>query len=252
MSGINEPGKVRCERCGAYFDANESVCPYCDLPYAPNQERDYMEHLGSIKKDMGKLGGEGKKAVKAELKESAHMIRVTVVVVLLIAAAVAVLGTVVMSQIEKREKEEYAKTKAAEEELDAMYEEGDYDGICEKIMSCEDEGVSIYTWDHYAFGKVIRNVGYARGVIEEIDGEPDEEWLEILLRYEAPVVYTDVNKDLTIDERAIIAEYAADVIEDYEKNFSPTQEEERAFKADVGHYGYVTSSTAEAYFEARQ
>ena len=46
---------VRCNGCGAMYDADYSYCPYCGRMNDPAAEREYMEHLEELRQDVEEL-----------------------------------------------------------------------------------------------------------------------------------------------------------------------------------------------------
>ena len=79
---------VRCQSCGAEFEAHEPKCPYCGTMYEPGAEAHYMEHLGDIREDMEDLSSLALSETGSELK---HAAKKTLKTLFIIAAAIALL-----------------------------------------------------------------------------------------------------------------------------------------------------------------
>ena len=71
-----------CRTCGAQFEASKVRCPYCGTAYAPAEEKEYMDGLEGIRKELDGHREDGAKSLKRGLG------KIAVIVILIISAIV--------------------------------------------------------------------------------------------------------------------------------------------------------------------
>ena len=77
---------IKCTSCGADYDASLRRCPYCGTATPEADEKEYMDKLEDVRRDLGEYGSEGSKELKLGLGKT---LRIMIVIVLAIAALIA-------------------------------------------------------------------------------------------------------------------------------------------------------------------
>lgn len=95
---------VRCDSCGAEFDATLVRCPYCGGGYAPAEENEYMDRLDDNRKELESHKRDGGKSLAKGLSK-------TIAMILLIIAAIVLLIGGGLSLSKKHESNRAAKQK---------------------------------------------------------------------------------------------------------------------------------------------
>lgn len=116
--------------------ADSAKCPYCGALNAVGGEKQYMEHLFDLKEDVKDLKDVPLQTYRQELKKSSRIIKRT----LFICSIVALLAVGLFLITDKfwyakmpvaERKEQLLWEKENFPKLDALYADGDYDGILE-------------------------------------------------------------------------------------------------------------------------
>ncbi|MDD6811418.1 MAG: hypothetical protein PUD93_06100 [Lachnospiraceae bacterium] len=224
--------QICCENCHAVIAADSPKCPYCGAINALGSEKQYMEHLTDIRQDVEKLQQIPVRAYRKEIRKNVKMICITLLILIIIAGIIGgfyfcfqkffsygATGGNSKQQL-LWEKENYPK-------LDELYEAGDYDGILAFLDEAGDEeGYSVYNWEHYDFIEVYRfyeNCMYTADVIrKETYKEEDIKWCIV----DALFVLREVSyASYTTQEEKMIDGYRNEVCEMLEQQFGMTQEE---------------------------
>ncbi len=148
---------IYCENCYAPIEEDSAKCPYCGALNAAGGEKQYMEQLYDIKKDVEELSTVPGREYRREIGKSGRVIRRTFLV---IAVFLAFVGLFLFlwrkwTDYEPTAEEIRAQMeweKAVFPKLDALYEAGDYDGVMECVF--ENQGESYYSisnWAHEDF-----------------------------------------------------------------------------------------------------
>lgn len=151
---------IICKECGAEFEEREPACPYCDALNYIGAEAQYMDNLEDIRSDLSEMSDDAKEAYTSSAKKSTIVIIVTLCCLLLVAAIVLSLILITHAIISATEDEDLVKAQMLWREqymddLDAMYEAGEYDEILAFIDEhAEDKGFSFYSWEHSDFIEV--------------------------------------------------------------------------------------------------
>ncbi|MBD5454739.1 MAG: hypothetical protein HDR30_10555 [Lachnospiraceae bacterium] len=153
---------LHCENCHAIIPADSAKCPYCGALNAVGGEKQYMEHLFDLKEDVEELKDVPLQTYKQELKRSSRIIKRT----LFICCIVGILAVGVFFITDKfryaempvaEQKEQLLWEKENFPKLDALYADGDYEGILEfENTNCADGYYSLYNWEHYGFISLYR------------------------------------------------------------------------------------------------
>lgn len=171
-----------CENCHAPIPEESEACPYCGALNASGGEKKYMERLYNLKGDVEELSRVPGQEYRREMKRIGRIIGMTVLTI----AAVAVFACSALFLYRKQENsgpsEEEARARLLWErenfpKLDAMYAEGDYDGILRYVYGNEEgEYNSISNWKHSDFIDVYRWYCSCRERADQIvSGAYDEE-----------------------------------------------------------------------------
>ena len=154
---------IICKECGGKFEEKKAACPYCGALNYIGAEEQYMTNLESMRSNMAEMGDDSKEAYAASAKKSSVVIIATLSVLLLVAGIIVAIILICHTVISGSEEEDIVKQQMLWREeylddLDAMYEAGDYDAIVAFMDDhAEDEGYGIYSWEHCDFIQVYRS-----------------------------------------------------------------------------------------------
>ncbi|MBQ8188292.1 MAG: hypothetical protein IJZ44_00735 [Lachnospiraceae bacterium] len=154
---------ITCKECGGKFEEKEAACPYCGALNYAGAEEQYMHNLESMRSDMANMGDDSKEAYATSAKKSSIVIITTFSVLLLIAGIIVAIFLICQTIMTASEDEDLVKSQMLWREqylddLDTMYEAGQYDEIVTFMdKHAEDEGYSIYSWEHCDFIQVYRS-----------------------------------------------------------------------------------------------
>ncbi|MDE6404566.1 MAG: zinc ribbon domain-containing protein [Lachnospiraceae bacterium] len=148
---------IYCENCHAPVAEESAKCPYCGALNAVGGEKQYMEQLYDIKKDVEELSATPVREYRREIGKSGRVVRRTFLVT---AALMAFVGLLLflgrkLTDYEPTAEEIRAQMQWEKEifpKLDALYAEGDYDGVMECVSENQDAPYySISNWKHADF-----------------------------------------------------------------------------------------------------
>lgn len=88
---------IKCVSCGADYDAALRRCPYCGTATLEADEKEYMDTLEDVRKDLEEYGSEGSKELKRGLSKT-----VLIMIVILIAAAILIGGSIWLTGVSSR------------------------------------------------------------------------------------------------------------------------------------------------------
>lgn len=209
-----------CENCNAPIPEESAKCPYCGAFNASGGERQYMERLYDLKEDVEEISEAPKREYRREMGRIGRMLCRTFLV---FAGLAAVCGIVVYLFHRSTDYEISAEDMKAQAEwerevfpkLDALYEEGDYEGVIDYVYAHDEEGQrSLSNWEHNDFLDEYMRYQSCMWALEGIasgDYDEDEEiscMIDVLfLMHEKDYnVYTEA-------EEALIAAYRREVKE---------------------------------------
>lgn len=224
--------KIQCENCHAMIPADSPKCPYCGALNVLGGEQQYMERLSDLKEDVEDLQNIPAHAYRKEMNKTAKIILITVLVLAMVAGILGGIHycfekIIFSPKSDKDIKMEMMWEQENYPKLDELYEQEDYYEILVFIEEhSEDEGYSIYNWEHYDFIEVYRfyeNCMYTANIIEnEAYDEEDVKWCIVdalfVLREVDYVTYSD-------EEEELIAQYREEVCELLKQQFGMTQTE---------------------------
>lgn len=115
---------IKCETCGAEFDASSVRCPYCGTGYAPAEEDEYMDKLEEVRQDLHRQIDNGNKQIKKGMGGTIRVIILAVIVILLLVLGGLWLSGRTERSRSDRKKEEFLQnqgiTTQQEETIDDM------------------------------------------------------------------------------------------------------------------------------------
>lgn len=149
-----------CQNCGASYDIHEVECPYCGYINPEGAEEKYFRDLESTREGLDMVDDDAVSHYKSEIRSNSKaMLRRIILAAVVVLAVIAVIAYLL-----HRSEEQYADNRTAEEvtaelqwqnehfpELDALYEAGDYEGLCELYLSFYEEEHDLWEYEHYDF-----------------------------------------------------------------------------------------------------
>lgn len=148
---------IYCENCHAQIEEDSAKCPYCGALNVSGGEKQYMERLYDIKKDVEGLSAVPEQEYRREIGKTGRMIRRTFLITAVFAATVGLFLFLWQKFTDYGPTAEEARAQMQWEKeifpkLDALYEAGDYDGVMECVYENQEESYySIDNWKHADF-----------------------------------------------------------------------------------------------------
>ena len=237
-------GTVTCKSCGADYAADIPNCPYCGTMNLPAAEEEYMSGLESIRGDLEDLGRLARLKSRARMKKAfKRLLIIAVIFALAFTAGYAVYIKRARDQAE-REKEEYLWQREYFTRLDACYDAGDFDTLCTLYQEASLEGHDVWQYKHRAFCEYLVTLNDAElslRLLENGDGD-----LEILFVDEMELYTLERQPDLSKEERILLEERRAPLVEDFRARFPMTDEEFDGLRKILNKNGFMP------YKEARE
>lgn len=178
---------LRCENCHALIQKDSAQCPYCGALNVSGGEKQYMERLFDLKEDVEGLQSVPVQEYRKGFGSAGRVIKWTLIVLIIVAALAGAVFWVSDRFYGYELSEEDIKAQMRWEKenfpiLDAMYAEGDYEGIMEfQGIHCDEDGYSVTNWEHTDFINVYIWYLSCSGDAERIDsGDYDDKdiyWL---------------------------------------------------------------------------
>lgn len=146
-----------CENCNALIPAESAKCPYCGAFNPLGGERQYMERLYDLKEDVEEISEVPKREYRREMGKIGRMLFRTFLVFTGLAAVCGAVVYLVHRSADYEISAEEMKAQADWErevfpKLDALYEEGDYEGVIDYVYAHDEEGRrSLSNWEHDDF-----------------------------------------------------------------------------------------------------
>lgn len=148
---------IYCENCHAPIEEDSAKCPYCGALHVPGGEKQYMERLYGIRKDVEDLSDVPVQEYRREIGKSGRVIRRTLLTAVVLAAFAGLILFACRKAFDDEPTPEEARARMQWEKevfpkLDALYEAGDYDGVVEYVYENQDgDYYSIANWKHADF-----------------------------------------------------------------------------------------------------
>lgn len=143
--------KIICRQCGAELAPGTAECPYCGSAYAPEAERAYMRRLDDIREDLDDVGDTGIEVSRTEIRRTGRRTALIIGLILAAGAALFLLFGLFRNRENMDNRREYAWRQEHLQELDALFEAGDYDALIKAFEDARDQGHDLYDWEHYEF-----------------------------------------------------------------------------------------------------
>lgn len=221
-----------CENCNAPIPEESAKCPYCGAFNASGGERQYMERLYDLKEEVEEISEVPKREYRREMGKIGRMLFRTFLVFVGLAA---VCGAVVYLFHRSTDYEISAEEMKAQAEwerevfpkLDALYEEGDYDGVIDYVYAHDEKGMrSLSHWEHNDFlDEYMRYQSCMRALERIASGDYDEDdeiscMIDVLFLIQEKDyhVYTEA-------EETQIADYRREVKELLDRELGVSEEE---------------------------
>lgn len=147
---------MKCPNCGAALDDSVAKCPYCGSTNFPGAEKEYMNELHELHKDLEKLEEVPmdcfEDSVKKESARAGKRIGISLLITVLVALGIFILFRFNDFQLQKQDAAQTAWERTAFPKMDAWYEKEDYDAVLDYILTDpETQTYSIYNWKHSDF-----------------------------------------------------------------------------------------------------
>ncbi len=144
-----------CPNCGGEFADWALKCPYCGGVNDKASEAEYMKHMEELRTKLDNLDEESEADYSKAMNKTVKRLLIVIGILLAAAAVIIIAVFIVKKNTLQNDEDFYAAEKAWQKEeykkLDAMYEEGDYDGIIDEYYEALDETYSISSWSHYCY-----------------------------------------------------------------------------------------------------
>lgn len=209
---------INCENCNALIEEDSAKCPYCGALHALGGEKQYMEQLYDVKRDVEELADVPVRAYRREIGKTGRMIRLTFLAAAILAAFAGLFFFVSWKLLGSEPTAEEMRAQIAWEkevfpQLDVLYAEGDFDGVMECVFENQEESYySIDNWKHADFINVYTwyqscTEKLEKAASEGYDAEKAEECiLDVLF-----LIQERKYDSYTEDEEALIAAYQEEV-----------------------------------------
>ncbi len=228
-----------CKECGAEFDEALPSCPYCGALNYIGAEKEYQDSLDELKENLSQMGDDTKEAYHGELKKN-RLVLITTFCLLLLGIGIVIGVSLFLSN---RSDEKYAAEersrilwrKQYEPVMDAMYEDGDLDGLLVFVEDhSSDTGYSAYTWRHMDFLKVYEYYSTFQNDLTELDfSDPaDIRWF----LYDAVMIHyynREGNYDYSDEEKEQLTLWCQEVLDTVYQNIGMTPEEFETFYGEI-------------------
>lgn len=150
--------KLICPNCGAEINSADTKCPYCGYINEEGAEKAYMDHLYDIKDDLDKVDEAAAAEYGKGYSKTIKLIMITLITLLIISGIVFAYRLVDRHKRMENDKikggnmlDEMAWKRKAFAEFDRLYEQGNYDKLCDEVFAAADQKHDVYEWEHYRF-----------------------------------------------------------------------------------------------------
>ncbi len=247
-------GKTRgriiiCRSCGADYSADLPNCPYCGTMNLPAAENAYMGRLHSLRGDLENLGDLAGQKGRARMKAVYRRFLVIAVIALLVIAVAVVLHQGKVREEAEKEKAEYLWQLDFFPRLDACYDAGDYDALRTLYQQGYEEDHYVWQYRRRAFCEYLVTLNYAEQArldVEQGYGDPVYLFVNEIELYEL-----ERQIDLTDEERKLLEEMRAPLLEDFEARFPMSEEEFAELRGILNKNGFMPFKEAEKFLKKK-
>ena len=238
-----------CGNCGGEITEKDAYCPYCGVMNVRAAETEYMEKLEDIRENTEKLGDEGGRHTKKEVRRVGRL-----AVIIFAIVAVLVLGLFVFSWAMdhffygngRDARDEAAFKEKYFPKLEELYASGDMDATCDYLneIGGEDGAEVLQMWPHYKY--ISYYMDYK--IVHAIPGtELDNDFWN--LKYDE-VLYAGIEliyqagyfgqKNMSAEETEKVKEYASEAEDIFSEYFSLDKSElDEIYRNCTDEDGYV-------------
>ncbi len=250
MSETHDEKTIYCPSCGAKLPALSARCPYCHTVFEEGAEKEYMEKLSDIHEDLGGLKYAALQELAAETGESGRFLKkvfkITGVLVVLVLLAVFVLK----QKAEEKAEAEYLWARENYPVMEALYEQGDYRGLCDFYEQALMDDHDVWDFSHWLFCSALRELYTVEELLELDAVSPlSDEDRTYLLYSELNLISTKKWDQLSSEDKAYIRKEAAVLLADFEQRFPMTEEEKAIFKGPLKEGRYADYKDCETYIK---
>lgn len=238
-----------CGNCGGEITDKDAYCPYCGVMNPRAAETEYMEKLEDIRENTEKLGDEGGRHTKKEVRRVGRL-----AVIIFAIVAVLVLGLFVFSWAMdhffygngRDARDEAAFKEKYFPKLEELYASGDMDATCDYLneIGGEDGAEVLQMWPHYKY--ISYYMDYK--IVHAIPGtELDNDFWN--LKYDE-VLYAGIEliyqagyfgqKNMSAEETEKVKKYASEAEDIFSEYFSLDKSElDEIYRNCTDEDGYV-------------
>ena len=248
-AGKARGGTVICRSCGADYAADVPNCPYCGTMNLPAAEDAYMGRLDSLRGNLENLGDLPGQKGRARMKTAYRRFLIIAVIAALVLAAGFAAHQARAREEAAREKAEYLWQREFFPRLDACYDAGDYDALRTLYEEAGDEGHAVWQYRRRAFCEYLVTLDYAeraRRDAEQGCGDTVYLFVKELELYTLERVY-----DLGREERGLLEELRAPLLEDFAARFPMTEEELAGLRRILDRDGFMPYAEAEKFLKEK-
>ncbi len=216
---------ITCDNCGAQYSISEPKCPYCECENKIESARRFNEKLNNKRKEIHRISRWPDNVVRHVTKTLAICVAVTVVLVTII--------IIISMKMSAGSQSQTYDTKEKElNELESMYDAGDYSAITGKVRS-----ERLYSGVFAKYSQ-ISDVYYYKELAEQYFTELEEDtygyestlklYIEYALTYGCIAVnnaqsYIDANDNFDNDD--VLAQQRDQLLTSFKQQFKLTDEE---------------------------
>ena len=238
-----------CGNCGGEITDKDAYCPYCGVMNVRAAETEYMEKLEDLRENTEKLGDEGGRHTKKEVRRVGRL-----AVIIFAIVAVLVLGLFVFSWAMdhffygngRDARDEAAFKEKYFPKLEELYASGDMDATCDYLneIGGEDGAEVLQMWPHYKY--ISYYMDYK--IVHAIPGtELDNDFWN--LKYDE-VLYAGIEliyqagyfgqKNMSAEETEKVKKYASEAEDIFSEYFSLDKSElDEIYRNCTDEEGYV-------------
>ncbi len=252
----NTAGKMmKCSYCGGEFDEMLAKCPFCNSTSIKGAQAEYMDKLEDVREDLEQLTELPMEEVTKEARKGRKL---ATIAVLTAVAVLVLLGAfvLIMQTIGKRDvKADLVWQMENYPKLDALYEEGDLQGLVEWYDRSYEENLPIQDWEHYWFLTNLSGYLWVSDTVETKSGTDSytTHEYEDILYYGLKIRFDKGESLISAEEREKLEPYAEIITAEMNRIYDISPEDMQAFEKEAKeNYGRISWDTCEKYVEKWQ
>lgn len=250
--GTQMSEKILCRSCGAEYDGRETKCPWCGTRTDAGAEREYMNKLSDVKEDLEGLSDIPGQSFRRNAGKQIRQIRW----ILVFAAILFLIPACMMVSAELRERAAAKKALAWEKEhfpeFNALYQDGRYEELADRVEEALDQELPIWNWRHYSFAMALitlRSAEQCRDLLEQAElsaasGGSSSGDMQVfkadLLFFELRLEKLREVRDLSAQDLDYLLPLAEPFAADRKQRFPMTEEALQTFYLDDWYVNYET------------